>query len=158
MLRIVLFLSLTVLLLACGPQRQAPDRTSSVSAAKQVAVVSNDSGGLINEYIKRVRATPPATLIAFNGDCFSACTLYLAHRRTCADQDALFWFHGPSKQNGQALSPADFERDSRLMARYYPEPLRSWFLETGRTVRLDTFFIKPSSELIAAGITSRCVE
>ncbi|MGO4914517.1 hypothetical protein [Pseudogemmobacter sp. W21_MBD1_M6] len=130
-----------------GPA-QAVDRLGRI-------VVVDDRGGNVldrMQQIERLRASRQVVEIRA-GYCVSACTLYLGLDRTCVAPDAQFGFHGPSSGSyGIALPTADFEHWSRLIATYYPEPLRRWYLQTGRTVTVG-FFAISGLELIHMGVT-----
>lgn len=118
-------------------------------------VIQDDRGGNVVDRmkeIKRLQASRQPVEIR-SGYCVSACTLYLGLDRTCVAPETRFGFHGPSTgRYGIALSEADFEYWSRMMASYYPEPLQRWYLRTGRTVTVG-FFEMSGLELIRMGVT-----
>ena len=101
--------------------------------AQQVIVIGNDHGGGINtraRIVDQIRAA--RARVEIRGDiCYSACTMYLGAGDVCVSPRTTFGFHGPTR-NGRALDPAAAERWSAVMARYYPDPLRQWFMNTGR--------------------------
>lgn len=98
--------------------------------------VTNDPGGPVLDrmaLVEKLRAS--RTRVEITGGCWSSCTLFLGLADACVSRRARLGFHGPSSPiHGVALAPDQFERYSRLMASYYPEPLRSWFLREGRNV------------------------
>ncbi|SEN51128.1 hypothetical protein SAMN04488003_11931 [Loktanella fryxellensis] len=124
------------------------------AAADQVIVVSNDRGGKIGaraRMLEGMRASQSRIEIR-GGVCYSACTMYLGMDNLCISPATVFGFHGPSR-NGRALSPAEFEHWSQIMAQYYPAGLREWFLQTARysvsrVLRVD------GASLIRAGYAS----
>lgn len=101
--------------------------------AQQILVVGNDRGGMIGERAKAIeRLRAAQARVEIRGDlCYSACTMYLGVADVCVSPTTTFGFHGPSR-NGRSLPPNEFDHWSRVMARYYPEALRLWYLQTGR--------------------------
>lgn len=82
----------------------------------------------------------------------SACTMYLDLSNMCVSRNVTFGFHGPSsKYYGVALPPAEFERWSRVMANHYPQPLRNWYMQTGRNITVG-FYKMSGRDLIRMGI------
>lgn len=131
-----------------------PDNIPVRAAGSRIIVVLNDQGGSVIErarLIRRYRAQ--GTQLEIRGQfCMSACTMYLGLSTTCVAPDTVFGFHGPSSRiYGIGLRPELFEYWSRIMANHYPEPLKSWFLKTGRhrTVGFNTYY---GHQLIGMGI------
>ena len=130
---------------------------SSLAIARNIIVISNDRGGAVTERIALIRQyRNTGTRVELRGDyCLSACTLYLALPETCVAPRTVFGFHGPSSRlYGVALTQTGFDRWSRAMADYYPEPLRSWFMATAR-YRVVGFYELSGEELIDMGFR-RC--
>ncbi|MGO4855105.1 hypothetical protein [Phaeovulum sp. W22_SRMD_FR3] len=133
-----------------------PDLASAAQlqrAGKGVFRVSKDPGGSVAERvaeINRLRAQGARVEIA--GGCWSSCTMYLGLPNTCVTRAAVLGFHGPSSaMYGIGLPSAEFERSSKQMASYYPEPIRSWFLREGRMITVG--FTKFSGrDLIRMGV------
>ena len=100
-----------------------------------VLYVQNDPGGSLSDRvaeIERIRSTGTHVEITV-GFCNSACTMYLGLPNTCVAPSVSFGFHGPMSQfYGIPLSQKEFDHWSHVMASYYPEPLRSWFLQEAR--------------------------
>lgn len=100
-------------------------------------IVRDDPGGDLRarvSQIERLRTLGQKVRI-LDGYCMSACTMYLGLEGTCVSSRARFGFHGPSsKTYGISLPPPEFEHWSRVMASYYPEPLRGWYMQTGRNI------------------------
>lgn len=99
-----------------------------------------DPGGSIRERfeeIERLNADGTRIEIRF-GICASACTLYLSADDVCVTPSTTLIFHGPRPLSSlgllkpRELEPDVFERWSKVVAAYYPEWLRDWYLETGR--------------------------
>ena len=156
-------LSVAVLLAAlalAGPAAAGRGETPGQTAAQmpgETLVVRNDRGGSVIERARRIRALRRAgTRVELRGEvCLSACTMYLGLPRTCVEPGTVFGFHGPSSRlYGIALKPDSFETWSTAMASYYPEPIRSWYLQTARQ-RIVGFYRIRGAELIAMGI-ARC--
>ena len=51
-----------------------------------------DRGGRIEDYLGRIVASAGRPHV-IEGDCMSACTMWLGHRGTCVAPDAVLWFH-----------------------------------------------------------------
>lgn len=106
---------------------------AQAATAQQVIVVGNDRGGLVGEraqLVDRIRAANARVEITGN-ICYSACTMYLGAGNVCISPATTFGFHGPTR-NGRSLAPADFDRWSAVMARYYAPPLRDWYMQSAR--------------------------
>lgn len=103
------------------------------AVAQQVIRIGDDYGGLVAErarIVDQIRAAHARVEIRGN-ICFSACTMYLGAGDVCVLPGTTFGFHGPMR-NGQALSPHDLDHWSAVMARYYSEPLRTWYMANAR--------------------------
>lgn len=128
--------------------------SSAVAATNQTLIIRDDKGGNLAERARLINAyRADGIRVEIRGSyCLSACTMYLGLSDTCVAPDTTFGFHGPSSGlYGVALSAASFDRWSRVMADYYPEPIRSWFLTTGRN-RTVGFHEFSGRELIGMGI------
>ncbi len=132
----------------------APFSLPLFAAANTTVIIRDDSGGgvieralLIQNYQTR------GVRVEIRGEfCMSACTMYLRLNDICITPRTLFGFHGPSSVfHGVALDADSFERWSQVMADHYPEPIRSWFLDTGR-FRTVGFHEFSGRQLIAMGI------
>ena len=107
--------------------------TPQTAAAKQIIVIGNDRGGLIGARARIVESinTSRAQVEIRGGICYSACTMYLGAENVCISPATVFGFHGPSR-GGRPLSAPEFEHWSNVMAHYYPDGLRQWFMKTAR--------------------------
>lgn len=116
-------------------------------------LVTEDLGGAVEDRMRlvdRMRDRGMGVAIPY-GRCISACTLYLGLPQTCVGRTAVFGFHGPSaRTQGLGLPLPEFERLSVAMARYYPEPVRSWYLSTARHV-IGSYYPVSGAQLIALG-------
>jgi len=135
----------------------APLAKSVWAAADQTVVVRDDKGGAVNRraaLIEHYRSS--GENIEIRGQyCLSACTLYLGLENTCIVEKTVFGFHGPSSRfYGVSLTPPAFEYWSAFMAKYYPEPIKTWFIETARHRTVGFYEIR-GKDLIKMGIT-RC--
>lgn len=136
--------------LAIGDPVQARD------PAQSRLVVTQDNGGALSQRTRKIAqmyATGQAVAVP-SGTCLSACTLYLGLPGTCVGPTAIFGFHGPTGENGRALSPAEFESWSRIMVSYYPPALRDWFMRDAR-FRTTNYLRVTGAELIRLGVP-RC--
>lgn len=118
--------------------------------SRAVLVISDDTGGLLAERSRAVQELRLAGVrVELRGRCYSACTLYLGLETVCVSRRARLGFHGPSSY-GRPLSGPEFERWSRLMAGYYREPLRSWYLQAAR-YEIAGYLTLSGAELIRLG-------
>ena len=127
------------------------------AAINRVLIVNNDRGGLLRERaneIARLRSSQHRVEIRGNR-CLSSCTMYLGAGDVCVNPSTIFGFHGPSYY-GRPLSPDRFEYWSQLMSSYYPDPLRRWFMTTGRFKTSGYYRIK-GSQIIQMGGYPACV-
>lgn len=126
------------------------------AAASRIFIVTNDRGGLVRDRaneIVQLRNSQLRVEIRANR-CLSSCTMYLGAGDVCVNPSTTFGFHGPSYY-GQALSPDRFEYWSQLISGHYPEPLRNWFMETGRYKTSGYYRIK-GSQIIELGGYPTC--
>lgn len=116
-------------------------------------VVTSDMGGALEPryaFLEDLRNRGERVEIA--GECYSACTLYLGLEKVCVMPQARLGFHGPSTNlPGIPLPLADFERQTRRMASYYPPAIRQWFLAEARHVT-QSLYVLDGAQLIAMGV------
>ncbi|WP_254445885.1 hypothetical protein [Ruegeria arenilitoris] len=117
-------------------------------------IVGSDRGGYLHDrLIELENLQRHGIQVEIRGRvCFSTCTMFLGLPGTCVNPDTTFGFHGPSR-SGRRLAPADFDYFSEVMASYYPEPLRTWFMDKGRN-RINGVYKIKGTELIRLGIPS----
>lgn len=124
----------------------------------ETVTVHNDPGGSVSQRIAMIRNIDArGDDVRISGQyCASACTMMLGARQVCTDRGVTFGFHGPSAGTyGLSLPPVVFDAQSSLMASYYPEPLKSWFMLEGRWVVFEQTPI-PASRLIKLEIVEEC--
>lgn len=144
---------LTACVLALGLTPMSPTIGNSQASSDEI-VVRDDLGGFIWQRLvelSRIEAAGQSVRID-RGACYSTCTLYLGLTNICTTPHVTFGFHGPWAMNRQ-LSPEDFEELSGIIASHYPQPLRAWYLETGRYKANGLYRIK-GSELIRLGVAA----
>jgi hypothetical protein len=124
------------------------------AAAQQVIVIGNDRGGYVGERARLVDQIRAANVrVEITGRiCYSACTMYLGAGNVCISPSTTFGFHGPTR-NGRSLAPADFDRWSAVMARYYAPPLRDWYMQTARFENSGVVQVR-GSQLLQLGYAS----
>lgn len=156
------------LALACGrgrgPGRLGPVRpwrgalalalaaALGAAPAARAEVIRHDLGGDLDERVARVeRLRAAGTPVRIEGTCVSACTLYLGLPAACVAPGARLGFHGPrTRLPGIPLPHADFERQTRVMASYYPGPIRAWFMAEARMVT-ESYYVISGAQAIAMG-------
>ena len=127
-----------------------------VAASQGKLVVRDDPGGSVEQQVAAVRDLQTnGTRVEIRGDfCMSACTMYLALTDVCTTPRTIFGFHGPGSEiYGIGLPPAAFEHWSRVIARHYPEPIRSWYLNVARN-RTIGFYSVRGRDLIEMGVAA----
>jgi hypothetical protein len=116
----------------------APPAVNVVSSAS-VHVIANDRGGSVVSYAQEVRRLRNQDkLVVFNGQCASACTMFLSLNsdRTCIAPGASFIFH---RAYGASADMNAWGTD--FMIRQYPAWVRDWIARNGgltdRLIRMD---------------------
>jgi len=114
-------------------------------------IIKNDIGGRVDVRMREIeRLRSEGRPVELRGEgCTSSCTMFLVLENVCVDPRTTFNFHGPSFY-GIPLSPESFEYWSKVLASYYKEPLREWYLEKAR-YRLMTYYPISGKELIRLG-------
>ncbi|WP_170407764.1 hypothetical protein [Ruegeria arenilitoris] len=120
--------------------------------AQQLYVVGSDRGGYLHDRLAELdNLARNGIQVEIRGRvCYSTCTMFLGLPGTCVEPDTTFGFHGPSR-SGRRLAPEDFDYFSKVMADYYPEPLKTWFMTTARN-RINGVHKVKGSELIRMGV------
>ena len=126
--------------------------STSVSALE----VKHDGGGLVEtRYHEIAQLHKTGEPVRISGECMSTCTMFLVlGPQTCVDTKAVFGFHGPSFF-GISLSKKDFELWSNYISEFYPEPIRSWYLNEAR-YSINTTVQLSAKELVRLGATTYC--
>ena len=121
------------------------------AAAQQTLVVGNDRGGLVGQRALQIEQLKRAgRRVEIRGSvCYSSCTMYLGAGNVCVDPRTSFGFHGPSR-SGRPLPADQFDKWSRIMARYYSPQLQQWFMSQAR-YSITTLTQVSGRQLIAMG-------
>jgi hypothetical protein len=91
-----------------------------------------DQGGNVISYIQRISAASQEGH-AISGDCMSACTMWLGHRGTCVEADAVLYFHGASGGLGVGWGHVNPLANALLLGMYPPRVravVRPWLYTT----------------------------
>jgi hypothetical protein len=92
--------------------------------AGMIATVGNDGGGAIRDYyFNMLDKYHGGFTIRFNGECRSACTLYLAIPNKCVTPNAIFKFHSPW---GLGASPNQIQAARNFLMTVYPKWVKDW--------------------------------
>lgn len=150
--RTAITLSLTLSLILIAATQPLIAAQASRNKSSDVIVVGNDRGGLVSRRVAEIlKIQADGKRVEIRGRvCLSTCTMYLGMPQTCISPTTVFGFHGPSYY-GTPLSHRDFEYWSNVIAKHYPEPIRSWYMRDGRTRIFSAYRIK-GRELIRMGI------
>jgi hypothetical protein len=109
---------------------------------------ARDDGGALAAYAeeaRRLNARGERKII--DGDCASACTLFLSVRHVCVTRRARLWFHAPHV-------PGDAAPDALgglQMLAYYPPAVRAWAI---RTHALESAEYSPDRSLSGEELTA----
>ena len=143
---------MAVLVLACAATLPPVPVVAQTGAQTGVQVVRYDMGGDVEQRIRQVEQMRRAgTGVRIEGTCVSACTLYLGLPNACVSATAQLGFHGPrTRIPGLPLPRADFDRESGRIARYYPGPIRSWYMAQGRMVT-ESYYTLSGTQAAAMG-------
>jgi len=122
------------------------------SAGLRPLIIENDRGGSVAERMREIEGIlSSGQPVEIHGAvCFSTCTMLLGLAQTCIFPHTIFGFHGPSR-SGVPLNAEDFERYSHLIAKYYPKPLRDWYLKKGRR-RIQGLYRIIGAKIIRMGV------
>lgn len=154
----------TGLFLASGPGVGAVQTAPAASAdtlplwqvgAERALIVRNDRGGGLVARLHQIRALKTSgRQVRITGRvCYSTCTMLLGLPQTCISPQTEFGFHAPQRP-GRPLDAETFDYASRVIAEYYPAPLKRWYLKTGR-YRTRGLYRIDGARLIAMGVP-RC--
>ncbi len=141
------FVCLFVLLLALAPGFGLAGPTAMI-----VRVVQNDRGGVVGSRVQEIaQLQQQRHRVEIRGQvCLSTCTMYLGAPNVCVSPQTRFGFHGPSYY-GRPLKPQQFEYWSQVIASYYPDRLREWYMATGR-YKSDGYYTITGAQLIRMGV------
>lgn len=125
---------------------------AAAPAAADDLAPSRDPGGSVALRVIEIAALEARREpVRIEGECLSACTMYLGLSTACFGRNSVLGFHAPRRPDGRPLPPRAFEAATRAMADYYPARLRAWWLEEGR--HSDAMIRVPAARLI-----DRCAE
>lgn len=126
--------------------------SSHPNQSDNTLIVTNDLGGSVRKRFYQIKKLiEQGTKIEIrDGYCFSACTMYIGLRNTCVTSGAQFGFHGPHNFPAR-LSPERFEEWSVFISHFYPDPIRKWYLEIGRTTVYGYYEVS-GADLIQLGV------
>ncbi len=134
-------IGLLLLLSACGYPRTEDGRI----------VIKDDTGGVISEYEKeRVKLASDPSGVVLCGKIESAATIFVSLPNACSCPDALFNFHGATKNF--RYSP----EGTAILTSYYPEPLRSWYLRKASHLLFTDHATLTARELDAMNVLETC--
>ena len=121
-------------------------------ARSGVQVIRYDMGGDVEQRIREVeRLRAEGTVVRIEGTCVSACTLYLGLPNSCVAANAQLGFHGPrTRIPGLPLPREVFERESGIMATYYPGQIRSWYMSEARMIT-ESYYTISGTQAAAMG-------
>ena len=124
----------------------------SAASAQQTYVVGSDRGGYLHDRLIELKNLKRSGVrVEIRGRvCYSTCTMFLGLPGACVDPNTTFGFHGPSR-SGRRLAQEKFDYFSRVMADFYPEPLKAWFMAEGRN-RISGIYKVKGSEIIRMGV------
>jgi len=112
-----------------------------------------DEGGIIETRaakIEQLRRDGTRVVIGDGVICVSACTMYLALENTCVHPGAMLGFHGAiDLAPGSGPSADEY---NRILATYYPQPIRDWFFDSGAYRYKVIWKTLKGSEAIAMGV------
>ena len=122
-------------------------------ALSEPFVVRNDFGGEIGARAEQIEALGDRPVEIRGLWCLSSCTMFLGAENVCVAPHVRFGFHAPVGFWGKEREQY-FKYYSELIADHYPEPLRTWYLETGRYRTWPMIYFS-GTELIEMGV-SQC--
>lgn len=140
-------------LLAAGTLAVAlPSGSALANTGQPTIVISRDNGGSVVEYARAVtRARNDNTFVRFQGQCASACTLFLSLNpsRTCITRNVSFLFHLPYGADDEVN-----QWSAQYMEERYPAWVRQWISANGglsdRLIRMEysyaSQFMQPCAE------------
>jgi len=106
--------------------QEVPDFTGD-----QIVYIEDNPGGSVVEYIVfRETLRDSGLPVEVTGNCYSACTFYLALPNLCAHPDAEFWFHAPYYEPQKGLKAYSSEVTAAYLAEY-PPAIQQWIHSKG---------------------------
>ncbi|WP_102227035.1 hypothetical protein [Acidimangrovimonas sediminis] len=141
---------------AAPSQAEKGDRHLLPHSEPGLVVIVDDFGGRIQSRIDEIaRYRQEGTRVEIRGGyCYSSCTMFLGLGNVCLDPGTEFGFHGPATLFRTPLAPEVHAHSATVMASFYPEPIRHWFLDVAQW-RMSGVYRVAGSELIRLGMP-RC--
>jgi len=119
-------------------------------AAVGQTVISSDIGGSVDEYAARVAAETGA--IRVRGQCYSACTMWLAlGNRVCTYRSAQWGFHGATAVDRRMAAVVEPYANLQL-AQSYPPEIRRRFEQSWVKLREQNMRVISGAEMIKMGV------
>lgn len=106
-----------------------------------------DRGGRIDMYAERIAYARGVHRI--DGDCYSACSMWLGYRRSCITRDARVWFHGAYEIGRDNIVKPD---GNAYMAAYYPPQVKRIVSDWLGTTHFSRAHTLTGAQLIAMGM------
>jgi hypothetical protein len=129
------------LLVACGYSRLEDGRI----------LIQDDNGGSIEEYEKtRSKLGSDPAGVALCGNIQSAATIFVSLPNACSCEDALFNFHGATRRFQYSTE------GTAIMASYYPEPLKSWYIREASRLMFTDYATLTARELHTMNVLETC--
>jgi len=105
--------------------------------------IRNDGGGNVVAYMGKMLSLKPDAKI--DGWCASACTIYLA--KVCVTPRSRIVFHAAFDEVRGKIDVSMTES----MAKFYPEPLRKWFMANAAHLYGNDYVELSGAQVIALG-------
>lgn len=105
--------------------------------------IRHDGGGNVVTYMGRMLTLKPNAKI--DGWCASACTIYLA--KACVTPRSTLMFHAAFDERKKQIDV----RMTESMSKFYPEPLREWFMESAAHLYGNNYVELSGAQVIALG-------
>lgn len=90
-------------------------------------IITHDTGGALWEYIDNNLLTQG---VVIDGECGSACTVYLSNKKVCATQNAKMFFHRPYLLDAFGNKVFD-EAQDRFYLAHLPPKVRVYVQKRG---------------------------
>ena len=143
--------------LAAGERIEPASFQPGVEFPARAVTVRDDRGGQVILYgLRMLKWREKGIQVRFDGQCQSACTLYLglSQEQTCIGRGATFSFHSPYDAGGRESKIAQ-----DYMMRNYPEWVKLWIESKGGLSRrmktmpygYASIFLKPCGRGVAEG-------
>lgn len=98
----------------------------------ETVYVDYNSGGNPDDFMAQVEEwNSKGTRVVIRGNCWSACTLYLAANNVCAFKSASFHFHAPYWYNPRTGAVRWEDDMTRQTLEFYPKDLQAWIEHRG---------------------------